>query len=185
MDNSTQGFCFMPNKLYPLRRSNGNHMNSTPWVTIYITYYLRRMDYWAASVMPYPRKGPGHWERPKILSALKAVARATSSTGFFINAAVISTMAGSEQGSLRWKVQYLCRNVRDLKQQKVKNIWKPTVSHMHPLNILKAISPRCILTQLFPLYPGLSNGLFLWGFQRKTLYKILVLSCITCIPPVS
>jgi hypothetical protein len=49
-------------------------------------------------------------------------------------------MAGSEQGSLRWKVQYLCRKVRDLKKQKVKNIKKPILSHVFPLNILKPVS---------------------------------------------
>lgn len=46
-------------------------------------------------------------DRPNSLSALKAVANATSSGVFFMNAAIISTMAGRLHGSFRWNVQYL------------------------------------------------------------------------------
>jgi hypothetical protein len=50
-DMDIQGLHFMSKKLHPLR-SDGNHINSTPWVTIYTTHYARRLNYWAASVMP-------------------------------------------------------------------------------------------------------------------------------------
>lgn len=58
-----------------------------------------------------------YWERPNNFRALNAVAKATSSGFFFIKAAIISTIAGNEQGSLRWKVQYLCKNVMDLEKK--------------------------------------------------------------------
>lgn len=58
---------------------------------------------------------PAHyWDSPNSLRALKAVAKATSSGVLFINAAIISTIAGKLHGSLRWKVQYRCRYTRDL-----------------------------------------------------------------------
>ena len=40
-------------------------------------------------------------DNPKSFKALNAVAKATSSGVFFMNAAIISTMAGKLQGSLR------------------------------------------------------------------------------------
>lgn len=48
---------------------------------------------------------PHHWDRPNNLSALNAVAKPTSSGFLFMNAAIISTIAGKLHGSLRWKVQ--------------------------------------------------------------------------------
>ena len=57
----------------------------------------------------------GQADKPKTLRALKVVAIAISSGVLFRYAAIISTVTGSEQGSFLWKVQYLCRNMADLK----------------------------------------------------------------------
>ena len=57
----------------------------------------------------------GQADKPKTLRALKVVAIAISSGVLFRYAAIISTVTGSEQGSFLWKVQYLCRNIADLK----------------------------------------------------------------------
>lgn len=56
-----------------------------------------------------------HCDKPNSFSALKAVAKATSSGVLLIRAAIISTIAGKLQGSFRWKVQYLFGKLRKLK----------------------------------------------------------------------
>lgn len=58
-------------------------------------------------------------ESPKSLRALKDVAKATSSGFLFMKAAIISTIAGKEQGSFLWKVQYRWRKVSDLERNKI------------------------------------------------------------------
>lgn len=55
-----------------------------------------------------------HCDNPNNLIALKAVAKATSSGVLFIKAAKISAIAGRQQGSFLWKVQYLCKKALDL-----------------------------------------------------------------------
>lgn len=57
-------------------------------------------------------------DSPNNLSALKAVAKATSSGFLFISAAIISTIAGKLHGSFRWNVQYL------VDEEKHKNLFK-------------------------------------------------------------
>lgn len=44
-------------------------------------------------------------ESPNNFNALNEVAKATSSGFLFMKAAIISTIAGNEQGSFLWKVQ--------------------------------------------------------------------------------
>ena len=67
----------------------------------------------------------GQADKPKTLRALKVVAIAISSGVLFRYAAIISTVTGSEQGSFLWKVQYLCRNMADLKFNNFNIINKP------------------------------------------------------------
>lgn len=55
-----------------------------------------------------------HWLSPKILRALNAVARATSSGFWPKKPAISSTIAGKAQGSLRWNVQYRFTKFIDL-----------------------------------------------------------------------
>jgi hypothetical protein len=52
-------------------------------------------------------------DKPNSLSALKAVARPTSSGFLFMKAAISSTMLGKEHGSFRWNVQYRCKYSKD------------------------------------------------------------------------
>lgn len=60
--------------------------NTTHILMKYNVYGTHNMDY---------------WDKPNSLRALKAVARATSSGFFCMKAAIISTIAGREQGSFR------------------------------------------------------------------------------------
>ena len=55
-----------------------------------------------------------HELSPKTLKALKVDWSATCSGFLFMYAAIISMVTGKEHGSLRWNVQYRCRNVTDL-----------------------------------------------------------------------
>ena len=163
----------MPTNLHPLRWTNGNQM-----MTIYSRCQAVRADQGAAPVIPRHSRAPSHWDRPKILSALKAVANATSSAGFFINAAIISTMAGSEHGSLRWKVQYRCRKFRDLQQQETINIWKQfklkTVSQFVTLNTNNFLTVKHIYFNPCTMH----LLLFCTMTNKCTINLIFVVPCI-------
>ena len=73
----------------------------------------------------------GQADKPKTLRALKVVAIAISSGVLFRYAAIISTVTGSEQGSFLWKVQYLCRNMADLKFKIIDKPIKVCLSNFH------------------------------------------------------